>query len=92
MMRFALLLSLLAFGALGLVACDDDDQTAATEIEVIRSDSEAGGCVAIGPNACAAYRRGPGDIRYESYPCAGALCSRRVVGQLPNLSPVRPFQ
>ena len=37
MMRFALLLSLLALGALGLVACDDD-ATAATETEVIASN------------------------------------------------------
>jgi hypothetical protein len=33
--RFALLLSLLA---LGLVACDDDDESAPTETEVITSD------------------------------------------------------
>ena len=36
--RFALLLSLLAFGALGAVACDDDDGTATAETEVITSD------------------------------------------------------
>ena len=70
MTRFALLLSLLALGALGLVACDDDDQTAATETEVITSnfgqDPPGRGPVvaAGGRNACADYRRGPGDILY----------------------------
>jgi hypothetical protein len=70
MTRFALLLSLLALGALGLVACDDDDQTAATETEVITSnfgqDPPGRGPVvaARGRNACADYRRGPGDILY----------------------------
>jgi hypothetical protein len=50
MTRFALLLSLLAVGALGPVACDDDGETAMTETEVITSAFGAGGRVA-GPNA-----------------------------------------
>src|SRR4029450_10240657 len=50
MRRVALLLSLLAVGAPGLVACDDDGETATTETEVITSNFGAGGRVA-GPNA-----------------------------------------
>jgi len=62
--RFALLLSLLAFGALGAVACDNDDESATAETEVFTSTfaqdppgrvDEAGG-----PNACGDYRRRPG--------------------------------
>ena len=56
--RFALLLSLLAFGALGAVACDDDDGTATAETEVITSDFGEDppdrGVVAGGPKACPA--------------------------------------
>jgi hypothetical protein len=70
MTRFALLLSLLAVGALGLVACDDDGETARTETEVITSTFGAGGPVAAaggpvavagGPDACGDYHgKGPG--------------------------------
>ena len=70
MTRFALLLLLLAVGALGLVACDDDE-TATPETEVITSNFAQGGPgrgrmeVAGGPNACREWRRGPGDIIVE---------------------------
>jgi hypothetical protein len=69
MTRFALLLSLLAVGAFGLVACDDDE-TSTAETEMITSnfgqDPPGRGPVVVagGPNACADYRRGPGDIVY----------------------------
>ena len=84
--RFALLLSLLAFGALGAVACDDDDGTATAETEVITSDFGEDppdrGVVAGGPKACPDYRRGPGDIVYEIEVFQGVVrCreARRVV-------------
>jgi hypothetical protein len=63
--RFALLLSLLALGALALGACDDDE-TATAETEVITSnfgqDPPGRGRVVVagGPDACGAYRKGPG--------------------------------
>ena len=65
---FALLCSLLGFGAFGLVACDDDDGTATAETEVITSEFEQDPgrvVVAGGPNACGDYRKGPGAIWYE---------------------------
>ena len=66
--RFALPLSLLAFGALGPVACDDDDETATAEAEVITSDfgQDPRGrgplAVAGGPDACGDFRTGPGRV------------------------------
>jgi hypothetical protein len=87
MTRFALLLSLLVVGALGLVACDDDE-TARAETEVIESEFGKGDpgrgptAVAGGPHACAPYRRGPGDIQYEIDVLRGVVrCreARRVV-------------
>jgi hypothetical protein len=60
--RFALLFSLLAVGALGAVACDDDE-SATAETEVITSDfgQERGRVVvAGGADACGDYRKGPG--------------------------------
>ena len=60
--RFALLLSLLALGASGLLACDDDE-SATTETEVITTDfAQDPGRVVVagGPNACGDYRRRPG--------------------------------
>ena len=58
--RFALLLSLLALGA---VACDDDDESATAETEVITSDfGQDPGRVVVagGADACGDYRRRPG--------------------------------
>jgi len=65
--RFALLLSLLAPG---LVACDDDDETAPTETEVITFGQDAPGRVAVagGPSACGDYRpRGAIRVRIEVF-------------------------
>ena len=62
--RFALLLPLLAFGALGAVACDNDDESATAETEVFTStfaqDPPGRVVEAGGPNACGDYRRRPG--------------------------------
>jgi hypothetical protein len=90
--RFALLLSLLALGALGAVACDDDE-TATTETEVITSDyaqdppGRGRVVVAGGPNACAPYRRGPGDIQYEIDVFRGVVRCREARRVLKNLYP-----
>ena len=70
MIRIALLLALLALGALGLLACDDDE-AATAETEVITSNfgkvSPGRGHTAIagGPEACRDYRKGPGAIRVK---------------------------
>jgi hypothetical protein len=76
MRRFALLLSLLALGGLGLVACDDNDKTATAETEVITSEFGA-------DKSCGEYRgRGPGgypvriDVVDGKVPCRVA---QRVV-------------
>jgi hypothetical protein len=86
MTRFALLLSIFAFGTLGLGACDDDE-TATAETEVIASDyaqdTPGRGPVAVagGPDACGDYR-GPGgypvriDVVEGVLPCREA---RRVL-------------
>jgi hypothetical protein len=59
--RFALLLSLLPFGALGAVACDDDESaTAETEVIDFGQDPSGGGPVAVagGPEPAATTGRG----------------------------------
>jgi hypothetical protein len=69
MTRFALLLSLLALGGLGLVACDDSDKTATAEGEASTSEFVAN-------KSCGEYRgRGPGgypvriDVIDGNVPC-----------------------
>ena len=85
--RFALLLALLALGALGLLACDDDE-TGTAETGMITSNfgqaSPGRGRVAIagGPEACGDYAKGPGNIRVEIHVVEGVVrCSemRRVL-------------
>jgi hypothetical protein len=85
--RIALLLALLALGALGLLACDDDD-TATAETEVITSNFGKGSpgrgrlATAAGPDVCGDYRKGPGGIRVELHVVEGVVrCSemRRVL-------------
>ena len=89
--RFALLLSLLAFGALGLVACDDDDETATAEAEVITSefgqDPPGRGPVVIagGPDACGVFRTLPGRVRIEVF--TGAVRCREARRVLKNYYP-----
>ena len=84
--RFALLLSLLAFAALGAVACDDDE-TATAETEVITSDvgQDPGRVVVAGrPNACGDYRRGPGAIRVSIEVFQGVVRCREARRVLKN--------
>jgi hypothetical protein len=86
--RFALLLSLLAFGALGAVACDDDE-SATAETEVTTSDfGQERGRVAIagGADACGDYRKGPGAIWYEIEVFRGVVRCREARRVLKNLS------
>jgi hypothetical protein len=88
--RFALLLSLLAFGALGAVACDDDE-SATAETEVITSDfgqdppGRGPGVKAGGPEACGDYRKGPGAIRFSIEVFQGVVRCREVRRVLKNL-------
>ena len=88
--RFALLLSLLAFGALGAVACDDDE-TATAETEVITSDyAQPGGgrvVVAGGPEACGDYRKGPGAMVVRIEVFQGVVRCREARRVLKNLYP-----
>ena len=91
--RFALLLSLLAFGALGAVACDDDE-SATAETEAITSDfgQDPSGrgrvVVAGGPNACGDYRKGPGAIWYVRIEVfRGVVRCREARRVLKNLYP-----
>ena len=88
MMRFALLLSLLAVGMLGLVACDDDE-TATAETEVITSEFEqdlpgSGPTAIAGANACREWRRGPGDIFVEINALKGVIRCREAQRVLKN--------
>jgi hypothetical protein len=88
MTRFALLLSLLAVGALGLVACDDNE-TATAETEVITSDfgqdlPGSGPTAIAGGNACREWRRGPGDIFVEINALRGVIRCREAQRVLKN--------
>jgi hypothetical protein len=90
--RFAVLLSLLAFGALGPLACDDDE-SAPTETEVITSDfgqdppGRGRVVVAGGPDACGDYRKGPGAIRVSIEVFQGVVRCREARRVLKNLYP-----
>jgi hypothetical protein len=88
--RFALLLSL-ALGALGLVACDDDDEPATAETEVTTSDFGKGApgrgpvAVAGGPDACGAFRdRGRGGYRIRIDVVEGVVRCRETRRVLKN--------
>jgi hypothetical protein len=87
--RFALLLSLLAFGALGTVACDDDE-SATAETEVITSDfgqDPPGRVVVAGsPKACGDSRKGPGAIRFSIEVFEGVVRCREARRVLKNLA------
>jgi len=90
--RSVLLLSLLAFGALGAVACDDDE-TATAETEVITSnfgqDPPGRGRVVVagGPEACGDYRKGPGGIRVSIEVIEGVVRCREARRVLKNYYP-----
>jgi hypothetical protein len=84
--RFALVLSLFAFGALGAIACDDDESETA-ETEVVTSDfGQDPGRVVVagGPNACGDYRKGPGAIRVEIEVFQGVVGCREARRVLKN--------
>ena len=89
--RFALTFSLLAFGALGPLACDDDDETATAEAEVITSDfgqdppGRGPVVIAGGPDACGDFRTGPGRVRIEVF--NGAVRCREARRVLKNYYP-----
>jgi hypothetical protein len=88
--RFALLLSLLVVGALGAVACDDDESaTAETEVIDFGQDPSGGGRVVVagGPRACGDYRRGPGAIRVRIEVFQGVVRCREARRVLKNLYP-----
>jgi hypothetical protein len=87
--RFALLCSLLAFGALGAVACDDDE-SATAETEAITSDlGQDPGRVVVagGPNACGDYRKGPGAMVVRIEVFRGVVRCREARRVLKNLYP-----
>jgi hypothetical protein len=90
--RFALLLSLLAFGALGAVACDDDE-SATAETEVITSDFAQGSpgrgraVVAGGSDACGDYRRRPGAMVVRIEVLQGVVRCREARRVLKNFYP-----
>src|SRR5262245_7080036 len=83
MSRLALLFSLLAFGALGLLTCDDDDETATAETDVITSDyaqdPPGRGPVAVAgdPDACGDYP-GPGGYPIRIEVVEGVLACREA--------------
>jgi hypothetical protein len=87
--RFALLLSLLAFGALGAVACDDDE-SATAETDVVTSDfgqDPPGRVVVAGDSkACGDYRKGPGAVRFSIEVFQGVVRCREARRVLKNLA------
>jgi hypothetical protein len=76
------LLSLLVLGALGLVTCDEDDETATAETEVITSDYAQGapgrGPTAVAGDACRQWRKGPGDLVVEINALRGVIRCREA--------------